>query len=73
MGIVMDMGNYEIERDTLETEYGEEVMYAGWNPAVALTCLQRPIGHANEQATMPIDIAAADVGLFLRRIYACQR
>jgi hypothetical protein len=30
----MDMRDSEIEQDAMETEYGEEIMSAGWNPAV---------------------------------------
>ena len=30
MGIVMDMGSYEIERSLMAIEYGDEVMCAGW-------------------------------------------
>ena len=73
MGIVMNMSSYEIECDSMENEngYGEEVMCAGWNPVVALTCQQQQPG--NKQTIMPTDLAMVDVELFLKRMYACQR
>ena len=30
----MELNDSEIEQDAMETEYGEEIMSAGWNPAV---------------------------------------
>ena len=32
--MIMDLSNSEIEQDAMETEYGEEILSAGWNPAV---------------------------------------
>ncbi len=72
MGIVMNMSNYEIERDLMENEYGEEVMYAGWNPVVALAC-QQQLAPGNKQTAMPTDLAMVDAELFLKKMYACQR
>lgn len=72
MGIVMNMSSYETERDeSMESEYGEEIMRAGWNPAVALACQQSV--SAEQQLKMPPDLATVDVELFLKKIYACQR
>lgn len=66
MTIVMNMSGYEIEREAVE-QYGDEVMCAGWNPQLAL------VGeHANVKKTMPDDLAIADVGEFLNRMYAYQ-
>jgi len=33
-----EMGNSEIEQDAMESEYDEEIMSAGWNPAVEQVC-----------------------------------
>lgn len=38
MGIVMNMDSYEIEYDSTENEYGEEILSSGWNPSVTLVC-----------------------------------
>ena len=72
MGIVMNMSSYEIECDSMENEYGEEAMYAGWNPAVAWVC-QQQLAPCGNQATMPTDLAMVDAELFLKKMYACQR
>ena len=73
MGIVMNMGSYKIERDSMEEEYGEEVMCAGWNPAVALVCQQQIIISTNRQLAVPTDIATVDAELFLQKMYTFQR
>ena len=38
MGSSMKMSGYEIDLDSMELEYGEEIMSAGWNPDVDLVC-----------------------------------
>ena len=73
MGVVMNMSSYEIEDDSTEAEYGEEVMYAGWNPAVALVCQQQMVAPANRHASMPAELATVDVESFLQKMYAFQR
>lgn len=73
MGIVMNMSSYEIERDSMEAEYGEEVLCAGWNPAVALVCQQHPFVPTNEQINVPTDLAMVNAELFLQRMYIYQR
>lgn len=73
MGVVMNMSSYETERDSMELEYSEEVMYAGWNPAIALVCQQQRIAPSNSQATMPPDLATLDAESFLQKMYTFQR
>ena len=34
----MGINNTEIEQDAMEIEYGEEILSAGWNPAVEKVC-----------------------------------
>lgn len=72
MGVVMNMSSYEIECDSIEEKYSEEVMYAGWNPAVALVC-QQQITPPNRQVIMPPDLATLDAESFLQKMYAFQR
>ncbi|MBI5659628.1 MAG: hypothetical protein HZC43_08785 [Nitrosomonadales bacterium] len=73
MGIVMNMSSYEIEQNPVEEEYGDEVMFAGWNPAVALLHQQAVAESADRQAAMPADLATVDAESFLRKMYAYQR
>jgi hypothetical protein len=78
----MDMSNYEIEQDATETEYGEEILSAGWNPAVDLVCEQLLQIPTDEQMAMASELptldSAADVStavseIFLRKMYSYQR
>jgi hypothetical protein len=74
MGVVMNMSSYEIERDdAMEAEYGEEVLYSGWNPAIALTCQQHLLHGTDGPMTMPSSLATVDAEVFLQKMYACQR
>ncbi len=64
----MDMSSYEIERvETTSSDYGDEVLCAVWIPALALhhECVSK--------AAMPVGLMNADIDLFLRKMYACQR
>ena len=73
MGVVMNMSSYEIEDDSTEVEYGEEVMYAGWNPAVTQVCQQQMVATTNGHASMSAELATVDVESFLQKMYAFQR
>lgn len=63
----MDMSSYEVERNEAASDYGDEVLCAGWIPSLA--CQQSHI----EEKTLPADLARADIDAFLRKMYACQR
>lgn len=73
MGNAMNMSHYEIQRDFMEAEYGDEVMYAGWNPAIALMCLLPPIVATYKLASIPSGRAILNADAFMRKMYACQR
>ena len=73
MGVVMNMSSYEIERDAMEAEYGEEAMFAGWNPAVALVCQQQMVVPAIRHVSMPAELAALEAESFLQKMYTWQR
>ncbi len=47
----MDMGSHEIERDSIE-EYGDDVLYAGWNPEVGSVNQQIQLAATTEQQGM---------------------
>ncbi|MBI5430863.1 MAG: hypothetical protein HY938_10470 [Nitrosomonadales bacterium] len=78
----MNMSSYEIEQDEMETEYGEEIMCAGWNPAVELVSEQlqeveagelMPVAAELDGLDTPDDVATAISEIFLRKMYSYQR
>jgi hypothetical protein len=75
MSITMSMSSYEIEQDSMEAEYGVEIMCAGWNPAVDLLCQQQLlIPTENEkQKVMPTNLTAVIAEFFLAKMYSYQR
>jgi hypothetical protein len=73
MSITMSMSSYEIEHDSMEAEYGAEIMCAGWNPAVDLVCQQQLLTTIEKQMAMPTDLTAVIAELFLRKMYSYQR
>ncbi len=82
MKTTMDMSSYEIEQDAMEIEYGEEIMSAGWNPAVDLVCEQLLQVPTDEEMSMaaelamlntPDDVSTAVSEIFLRKMYSYQR
>ncbi|MEO8332899.1 MAG: hypothetical protein ABI479_10745 [Gallionella sp.] len=82
MKTTMDMSSYEIEQDAIEIEqYDEEILSAGWNPAVELVCemLQVPTEeHLVMAAELPEldsseDVSTAVSEIFLRKMYSYQR
>lgn len=82
MRTTMDMSSYEIEQDAMDIEYGEEIMSAGWNPAVALVCEQLLQVPAEEEMSIaaelavlntPDEVSTAVSEIFLRKMYSYQR
>jgi len=82
MKTTMDMSNYEIEQDAMESEYGEEIMSSGWNPAVDLVCEQLLQIPTDEQMAMAAElptlnsvdeVSTAVSEIFLRKMYSYQR
>ena len=69
--VTMNMSQYEIERNDSEiTEYGDEALCAGWNPALALQ--QHAYTTDKQTAAMPLELVTVDVESFLRKMYAYQ-
>lgn len=67
--IAMGMSGCDTEQDARMTEmYGEEVMYAGWNPQLSLVS-DNPVVQSNKQISLPSDLASVDVDAFLRKMY----
>lgn len=72
--VTMNMSEYGIERSGSLAEadipqYGDEVLYAGWNPALAL----QQHTETTQAAAMPRELAKVDVESFLDKMYAYQR
>ena len=75
----MNMSSYEIEQDEKEIEYDEEIMNAGWNPAVDLISEQllqvqideqMPIAVQHVTKNTPDDVSSAVSELFRRKMYS---
>lgn len=73
MSITMNMSGYEIEHNSMEADYGEEVMCAGWNPAVDLVCQQQLFSAIEKRLDIPADLTAVVAESFLQKMYAYQR
>ncbi len=67
----MIIKNNEIESNSMEAEYGEEVLSAGWNPSVDLVPQQHLPLPTERQMNILADLAAAE--MYLKKMYACQR
>jgi hypothetical protein len=73
MATTMSMSGYEIVREAVASEeYGDEVMYAGWNPQLASACDQST-GKTDRHPALPCELATVDVDAFLQQMYKCQR
>jgi hypothetical protein len=69
MKVIMDMQSCEVESKEGESVYGDEVMYASWNPVAAGLCSVEPESAARNVA-MPADLLSVDVERFLERLRA---
>ena len=72
MAITTNMGNYEIEADSIAAEYDDEIMCAGWTPDVSLACQYLPLESSDTHMGMPADLTTEVSELFLRRMYSYQ-
>ncbi len=77
----MNLSNHEIELDEQESEYGEEILCAGWNPVIHLVCEQLQEVQADRQLVRAAElslqntrdeIAEAASEMFLRKMYSFQ-
>ncbi len=61
-----------IDRETREIEeYGEEVLFAGWNPQLALA-RENPLARTGRYFKLPADLGEKDCDAFLKRMHECQ-
>jgi hypothetical protein len=73
MKTTMDMGSHEIEHDSMEAEYGDDILYAGWNPEVDSVSQQLQPVPTQEQQDMSVESATNAAEQFLGRMYFFQR
>lgn len=73
MKIEMNMDYEKIEEYSMDAEYGDEILSAGWNPSVDLVCQEQRYSERNEQVSMPADLTTEIIDLFLRKMYSIQR
>jgi len=73
MKATMNMSDYEFENETIQAEYADEILYAGWNPEIDLVCQQLQLAQAAGQSATPAALSAEVAELFLRKMYSCQR
>ncbi len=64
--VTMNMSSGEVEQGNA-VSYSDEVLCAGWNPALAL----QP--YTENRNSMPLDMVLLDADVFLAKMYACQR
>lgn len=70
MGSAMKMSNYEVDLDSMEAEYGDEIMSTGWNPDVDLVREQLQLVSVSENMAGSADPALFVSEMFLRRMYS---
>ncbi len=77
MSIGTNHDNNEIIQDSMEADYGDDILYAGWNPEVDSVSQQLNLVQATEQvgksATLSADLSTKVVEMFLRKMYSFQR
>lgn len=72
MGSVMKMSSDEMGLDSMEDEYGDEIMSAGWNPEIDQVREQLQLVPVSDQQAPSGDPAMAISEQFLRRMYSYQ-
>ena len=73
MKITMDMSSHEIEYNSMATDYGLDILYAGWNPEVDSVKQQLQLAQHAETQGKTAASTINEAEFFLRRIYSSQR
>jgi hypothetical protein len=73
MKATMDMSSHEFEQDSMEAEYGDDILYAGWNPEVESVSQQLQLAPTTEQQDISAAPRSKMAKLFLGRMYSFQR
>ena len=69
MAIIMNMSNYEIEREAL-AQSEEGLARSGWNPQLHLATLDSLSTLMKHHAELPVSLVTADAETFLQEMYA---
>lgn len=72
MSITMSLSSYEIEHDSMATEYDDDILYVGWNPEVDSVCQHLQLEPTTEQPAMSFETTTEVAELFLRKMYSFQ-
>ena len=70
MKVTMNMSNYEIEYETSETEYSDDLPDVGWNPEDDSMCQDLQLAPITEQVAMTDTFETEVEELFLRKMYS---
>jgi hypothetical protein len=73
MKTTMDTSSHEIEHDSMEAEYSDDILYAGWNPEVDSVSQQLQLLLTTEQRNMSTAPTTKVAELFLGTINSFQR
>ena len=73
MDTVMNMiGCGDIDHEALMIQqYGEEVLFAGWNPQLTLLG-ESPVAQINKHVNLLAEFASMDADAFLKKLYEYQ-
>jgi hypothetical protein len=71
--VLMDMSSPGSENEsTMVEEYSDEVMFAGWNPQVAVA-VELSLALIEKQVALLAGLTNEDVDAFLQKMYEYQR
>lgn len=77
MNTRVNQNSNEIAHDPMEADYGDDILYAGWNPEVESVSQQLKLvpasNQADQSATHSADLTTKVAELFLRKMYSFQR
>jgi hypothetical protein len=73
MKITMNMSSHEIEHNTTDVEYGDDILYSGWNPEVDKLSLQLQLAPVGERRDRPTSSSTKAAELFLKKMYPFPR
>ncbi|MEI7841503.1 MAG: hypothetical protein WCI39_00605 [Gallionellaceae bacterium] len=71
MSVIMNMSNYEIEREAL-AQSDEGLKHRGWNPPLHLATLDHMSSLIKQHTEIPVSLVTADAETFLQSMYAYQ-
>ncbi len=69
MSVIMNMSNYEIEREAL-AQSKDGLTHRGWNPQLHLATLDHMSSLIKHHTELPVSLVTADAETFLQSMYA---